>query len=165
VQSDPDSTQILTQHCGAKSQTVSQIANSGTTRLGKYPAVQPLRVIETTEDGVGVYAAPPSDNPDGSGGFISHQHKLKQYIWNLCRLTTLGPLKISMIALYSSRLGHETLLILNSGRVVMSMWFSKSLSLLVGIGASFLVVLISSASRYIFSFLESLKGVKSSSSL
>jgi hypothetical protein len=67
--------------------------------------------------------------------------------------------KISMIALYSYRPRHETLLILNSRGVVMSMQFRKSCSLSVGIRASFLVVFISSASWYIFSFSESLKGV------
>jgi hypothetical protein len=68
-------------------------------------------------------------------------------------------LKISMIFLFSSHPGCGTLLILNYDRVVMSMRFSKSLNLPVGTGASFLVVFILSASRYIFSFLESLKGV------
>jgi hypothetical protein len=46
------STQILTWHHGAMSQTVSQ----------------PLLVIETPEDGVGAHAAPHSDNPDGTMG-------------------------------------------------------------------------------------------------
>jgi hypothetical protein len=55
----------------------------------------------------------------------------------LCQLSTLGLLMISMITLYSSLPGHEILLILNSGGVVMFMRFSKSFSLLVGIGASF----------------------------
>jgi hypothetical protein len=41
-------------------------------RLGKYPLVQPLRVIETPEDRVCGSATQPSDNPDGFGGFISH---------------------------------------------------------------------------------------------
>jgi hypothetical protein len=64
-----------------------------------------------------------------------------------------------MIALYSSHPGHGTLLILNSGEVLMSLWFSKSLSLLVGIEASFPKDLISSVSWYISSFSTSLKGV------
>jgi hypothetical protein len=46
------STQILTWHHGAMSQTVSQ----------------PLLVIETPEDGVGAQAAPHSDNPYGTMG-------------------------------------------------------------------------------------------------
>jgi hypothetical protein len=40
-------------------------------RVGKYPVVQPLRVIRTPEDGVRAHATHPSDNPDGSEGFIS----------------------------------------------------------------------------------------------
>jgi hypothetical protein len=59
---------------------------------------------------------------------------------------------ISTIALYSSQPGHGILLILNSGGVVMLMWFNKSLSLAVGIGASSPKVLISSASWNILSF-------------
>jgi hypothetical protein len=39
--------------------------------------VQPLWVIETPTDGVNVHAAPPSDNSDGTVGFISHQPKPK----------------------------------------------------------------------------------------
>jgi hypothetical protein len=70
----------------------------------------------------------------------------------LCRLSTLGPLMISTIALYSSRPGRGILLILNSGGAVMLMRFSKSLSLPVGIGASFPKVLISSASWNVSSF-------------
>jgi hypothetical protein len=50
-------------------------------------------------------------------------------------------------------------LILNYGGVVMLMWFSKSLSLPVGIGASSPKVLISSASWNVSSFSASLKGV------
>jgi hypothetical protein len=64
-----------------------------------------------------------------------------------------------MIALYSSHPGCRTLLILNSGGVVMSMRFSKSLSVPVGIRASFSKVLISSASHYVSSFSASLKVV------
>jgi hypothetical protein len=80
---DPGSTQILTQHCDARSQTVSQLANSGTSPTRQVPVVQPLWVIETPEDGVDVHVTPPSDNPDETGGFISRQCKPKQYIWNL----------------------------------------------------------------------------------
>jgi hypothetical protein len=65
--------------------------------------------------------------------------------WSLCWLSTLDLLMISTIALHSSQSGHEILLILNSSGVVMLMRFSKSLSLLVGIEASFPKVLISSA--------------------
>jgi hypothetical protein len=39
--------------------------------------VQPLRVIETPMNMVRACAAHPSNNPDGTGGFISHQHKPK----------------------------------------------------------------------------------------
>jgi hypothetical protein len=52
-------------------------------QLGKYQSVQPLWVIETTEYKVRVHAAHSIDNPDGSRGFISHQLKPKEYIWNL----------------------------------------------------------------------------------
>jgi hypothetical protein len=69
-----------------------------------------------------------------------------------------------MIALYSSRPGREILLILNSGGVVMLMQLSKSLSLPVGIGASFPKVLISSASWNVLSFSALLQGVQSSPS-
>jgi hypothetical protein len=52
MNSDLDSTQILTQHCGAKSKTVSQLMNSGTVPTRQVPVVQPLRVTETPADGV-----------------------------------------------------------------------------------------------------------------
>jgi hypothetical protein len=39
--SDPGSTQILTQHCGAQSQTVSQLESSGTTPTIKFPQLSP----------------------------------------------------------------------------------------------------------------------------
>jgi hypothetical protein len=39
---DPSSTQILTRHCGAKPQTVSQLVNSGTMPIRQVPIVQPL---------------------------------------------------------------------------------------------------------------------------
>jgi hypothetical protein len=42
---DPDSTQILSQHRGAKSQTISLLANAGTTPTRQVPSVQPLWVI------------------------------------------------------------------------------------------------------------------------
>jgi hypothetical protein len=64
VNDDLGSTQILTRQYGAKSQTVSQLANPGTIPTGQVPTVQPLRVIETPVDGVGAHAAPPSDNQD-----------------------------------------------------------------------------------------------------
>jgi hypothetical protein len=78
-------------------------------------------------------------------------------------LSTLDPLRISTITLYSSHPGHKTLLTLNSGGVVLPTRFSNSLSLPVGIRASFSEVLISSVMRYSFSS-KSLKGVLSSSS-
>jgi hypothetical protein len=62
---DPDSTQILTRHCGAKSQTISQLTNSGPTPTRKVPIVEPLRVIETPID---AHVAPPFDNLDGTVG-------------------------------------------------------------------------------------------------
>jgi hypothetical protein len=65
---DLGSTHILTQHYSAKSQTVSQLMNSGTAPTRQVPVVQPLRVIETPTDGVSAHAAPPSDNPDGTVG-------------------------------------------------------------------------------------------------
>jgi hypothetical protein len=68
VNGDPGCTQILTRHCGARSQIISQLVNSGTTPTRHAPVVQPLRVIETPEDGVGAHAAPLSDNPDGTVG-------------------------------------------------------------------------------------------------
>jgi hypothetical protein len=55
--------------------------------------------------------------------------------------------------------GHGILLILNPGGVVMLMWFSKSLSLPVGIGASSPKVLILSASWNVSSFSALLQGV------
>jgi hypothetical protein len=36
---DPDSTEILTWHCGTKSQTISQLANSGTAPSIQVPIV------------------------------------------------------------------------------------------------------------------------------
>jgi hypothetical protein len=63
---DPVSTQILTQHCGAKPQTVSQLTNSRTAPTRQVLVVQPLWVIETPEEGVDVQAAAFSDNPDGA---------------------------------------------------------------------------------------------------
>jgi hypothetical protein len=50
---DPGSTQILTWHNGAKSQTVIQLMNSRTVPTRQVPVVQPLWVIETATDGVG----------------------------------------------------------------------------------------------------------------
>jgi hypothetical protein len=41
VNGDPGSTQILTRHCGAQSQTVSQLESSGTTPTGKSPQFSP----------------------------------------------------------------------------------------------------------------------------
>jgi hypothetical protein len=61
------------------------------------------------------------------------------------------------LVLFSARGG--ILLILNSGGVVMLMQFSKSLSLLVGIGASSPKVLISSTSWNVSSFSVFLQGV------
>jgi hypothetical protein len=49
----------------------------------KVPIVQPLWVIETPVDRVCACVANPSDNPYGSEGFISCQHKSRQYIWSL----------------------------------------------------------------------------------
>jgi hypothetical protein len=63
---DPGSTEILTRHCGAKSLTVNQLANSGTTPTRQVPVVRPLRVIETPADEVIVQVATPFDNPDGT---------------------------------------------------------------------------------------------------
>jgi hypothetical protein len=83
----------------------------------------------------------------------------------MCLLISLGPLKISTTAWSSSQPGHMTLLILNSGAVVMPTCPSRSRSLSVGIKASFPKDFNSSVSQYIFSFSESIKGVYSSSSL
>jgi hypothetical protein len=66
---------------------------------------------------------------------------------------------ISTIALYSSQPGRGILLILSSGGVVMLMWFIKSLSQPVGIGASSPKVLFSSASWNVSSFSTLLQGV------
>jgi hypothetical protein len=65
---DSSSTQILTQHCSAKSETISQLVNLGTTPSRQVHRVQPLRDIETPVDGVGVHATPPSENPKGTVG-------------------------------------------------------------------------------------------------
>jgi hypothetical protein len=68
VNDDPSSTQILTQHYGAKSQTISHLMNMGTAPTRHVLIVQPLRVFKTPEDGVGAQAAPPFDNLDGTVG-------------------------------------------------------------------------------------------------
>jgi hypothetical protein len=52
----------------AKSQTFSQLMNSGITLTRKVLIVQPLQVIETPVDGVSAHITPPSDNPDGTVG-------------------------------------------------------------------------------------------------
>jgi hypothetical protein len=65
---DLDSTQILTRHYSAKSQTVSQLMNSGTVLTRQVLIVQPLWVIKTPTDGIGAHTAPPSDNPEGTVG-------------------------------------------------------------------------------------------------
>jgi hypothetical protein len=70
-------------------------------------------------------------------GSKSWTHVMAEHIWSAKDLHD---------CLYSSHPGHGTLLILNFGGVVMSIQFSKSFSLPMGIGASFLKVLISSAS-------------------
>jgi hypothetical protein len=61
---DQGSTQILTRHCTGKSQTISQLVNSVTTPTRQVPDVQPLRVIETPDDGVGAHDTPLFDNRD-----------------------------------------------------------------------------------------------------
>jgi hypothetical protein len=48
---DPGSTQIWTQHYGAKSQTVSQLVNPGITPSRQVLVVQPLQVIKTSQMG------------------------------------------------------------------------------------------------------------------
>jgi hypothetical protein len=67
---DPGSTQILTRHYGAQSQTISQLESSRTTATSKSPQLkaQPLRVIATPADGVDAYATPHSANPDETVG-------------------------------------------------------------------------------------------------
>jgi hypothetical protein len=78
VNGGPGSTQILTRHYGAKSRTVSKLANSGTVPTKKVPVVHPLRVIKTPADGVG--AQPPHllTTQMGLWGFIksSAQNKV-----------------------------------------------------------------------------------------
>jgi hypothetical protein len=66
VNGDTCSTQILTRHYGAKSQTVSQLVNLGTVPTRQVPIVQPLWVIKTPTDGITAEAAPPSDKADGT---------------------------------------------------------------------------------------------------
>jgi hypothetical protein len=66
---DPGSTQILTRHYGAKSQTISQLMYLGITPTRQVPIVQPIRVIETPTDGADMQAAPPSDKPNATVGF------------------------------------------------------------------------------------------------
>jgi ribosomal protein L10 len=63
---DSGSTQILTRHCGAKSQTINQLTNLGTMPTRQVPIVQHLRVIKTPAEGVSAHVAPPSDNLDGT---------------------------------------------------------------------------------------------------
>jgi hypothetical protein len=65
---DLESTQILTRHCGAKSQTISQPVNTGTLLIRQVLIVQPLWVIEAPADSVRAYAASPFDNSDGFEG-------------------------------------------------------------------------------------------------
>jgi hypothetical protein len=65
---DPGSTQILTRHCGAKSQTISQLTNLRTASTRQVSTVQPLWVIKTLVDRVGVQATPPSNNLDRTMG-------------------------------------------------------------------------------------------------
>jgi hypothetical protein len=65
---DPSSTQILTRYYGAKSETISQLMNLGTALTRKALVAQPLWFIETPMEEVGVHAAPPSDNPNGTMG-------------------------------------------------------------------------------------------------
>jgi hypothetical protein len=67
VNSEPGSTQILTQRRGAKSKTVSKLGNSGTMSTRHVPLVQPIWVIETPEDGVSAHATTSSNNSDGVG--------------------------------------------------------------------------------------------------
>jgi hypothetical protein len=76
----------------------------------------------------------------------------------LCLLMTQFPLKISVMALNSTHLGHATQLILYLRAEVMPKCPSKALSLLVGIRASAPKDSISSASLYIFSLSLSLRG-------
>jgi hypothetical protein len=64
MNSDLGSTQILTQHCGAQSQTISQLMNSGIVPTRQVSVVQLLLVFETPVDGVGAYTTPPFDNSD-----------------------------------------------------------------------------------------------------
>jgi hypothetical protein len=68
VHGDLGSTQILTRHCGAKSQSDSQLTNSGTASTRQVPVVQPLWFIGTPVDRVGVLVAPLSNNSDGTRG-------------------------------------------------------------------------------------------------
>jgi hypothetical protein len=63
---DPGSTQILTQHYGAKSQTISYLMNSGTTPTRQVPIVQPLQTIKILEVRIDALAAPLSNNPNGT---------------------------------------------------------------------------------------------------
>jgi hypothetical protein len=83
----------------------------------------------------------------------------------LCRQRILDPMKISAMALNSTRSERGTSLILYQGAVVMPRCSSKAQSLPVRIGDSASKDSTSSASRYIFSGLVSLGGGCSSSVL
>jgi hypothetical protein len=68
MNSDLGSTQILTQHCGAQSQIISQLMNSGIVPTRQVSVVQPLLIFETPVDGVGAYTMPPFDHSDRTIG-------------------------------------------------------------------------------------------------
>jgi hypothetical protein len=48
---DLDSTQILTQHCGAQSQTISQLMNLGTMPTSKYSQLRPSELTKHLRTG------------------------------------------------------------------------------------------------------------------
>jgi hypothetical protein len=50
------------------SQTISQLMNSRIVPTRQVPAIQPLRLIETPEDGFGVHATPLSNYLDRTVG-------------------------------------------------------------------------------------------------
>jgi hypothetical protein len=67
---DPGSTQILTWHFGAQSQTISQLASSGTTPSIKSSQFSPSRLTNKLRTGSMRILHHNSNNPDGTMGLL-----------------------------------------------------------------------------------------------
>jgi hypothetical protein len=84
------STQILTQHCGVKSQTISHVVNSETAPSGQELVVQSLWVIETPVYGVSAQAAPPSNKEVHMELSIRLSFQLRRSLGGYTVGTTMG---------------------------------------------------------------------------